>query len=145
MNILKKTADDFLNYMISYARNFDEHARKKVLTKNLEELIYNFNSKVDSDTIYIECVESEIDSLLTEYISMLSSKKYILSFVFVDRNNSVNVVKKLEVIKNLSESYKIMPTKTDDDKIRIYLAFYNAKFSQQFEVDLAAKMFFNTR
>ncbi len=76
---------------------------------------------------------------------MLSLKKYILSFVFVDRNNSVNVVKKLEVIKNLFESYKIMPTKTDDDKIRIYLAFYNAKFSQQFEVDLATKMFFNIR
>ncbi len=36
MNILKKTADDFLNYMISYARNFDEHARKKVLQKILK-------------------------------------------------------------------------------------------------------------
>ena len=142
MIILKKTADDFLSYMISYTNDFDEKTRKKVLSRNFDDLIYNFNSKVDGDTIYIECIESEVDTLLTDYISMLSAKKYIVAFVFVDRNNSVDIIKKLDVIKNLSESYRILPTKSNDDKIGIYLAFYNAKFSQKFEVDLATKIFF---
>lgn len=142
MIILRKTADDFLGYMISYTNDFDEKNRKKILSNNLQNLIRNFNSKVDNDTIYIECVESEVDSLLTDYISMLSAKKYIVAFVFVDRNNSVDIVKKLDVIKILSESYRILPTKANDNKIRIYLAFYNAIFSQKFEVDLATKMFF---
>lgn len=68
MIILKKTADDFLGYMISYTNDFDEKARKKVLSRNFEDLIHNFNSKVDGNTIYIECVENEVDSLLTDYI-----------------------------------------------------------------------------
>lgn len=142
MIILKKTTDDFLNYMISYTNDFDEKTRKKVISRNFEDLIYNFNSNVDRDTIYIECVESEVDSLLTDYISMLSAKKYIVAFVFVDRNNSVDIIKRLDKIKKLSESYRILPTKSNDDKIRIYLAFYNAKYSQKFEVDLATKLFF---
>ena len=142
MIFLKKTTDDFLNYMISYTNDFDEKTRKKVISRNFEDLIYNFNSKVDRDTIYIECVESEVDSLLTDYISMLSAKKYIVAFVFVDRNNSVDIIKRLDKIKKLSESYRILPTKSNDDKIRIYLAFYNAKYSQKFKVDLATKMFF---
>lgn len=141
MIILKKRTDDFLNYMISYTNDFDEKTRKKVISRNFEDLIYNFNSKVDKDTIYIECVESEVDSLLTDYISMLSAKKYIVALVFVDRNNSVDIIKRLDKIKKLSESYRILPTKSNDDKIRIYLAFYNARFSQKYEVDLAAKLF----
>lgn len=141
MIILMKTADEFLEYMISYIKDFDEKTRKKVLSGSFEDLIYNFNSKVDKDIIYIECVENEIHSLLKDYISMLSAKKYIVAFAFVDRNNSVDVIKKLEIIEKLSESYKIFPTKSNNDKIRIYFAFYNAKFSQKFEVDLAAKLF----
>lgn len=141
MIILRKTTDDVLNYMISYTNDFEEETRKKVISRNFEDLIYNFNSMVDRDSIYIECVESEIDTLLTDYISMLSAKKFIVAFVFVDRNNSVDIIKRLDKIKKLSESYRILPTKSNDDKIRIYLAFYNAKFSQKYEVDLAAKLF----
>lgn len=141
MIILRKTTDDVLNYMISYTNDFEEETRKKVISRNFEDLIYNFNSMVDRDSIYIECVESEVDTLLTDYISMLSAKKFIVAFVFVDRNNSVDIIKRLDKIKKLSESYRILPTKSNDDKIRIYLAFYNAKFSQKYEVDLAAKLF----
>ena len=65
----------------------------------------------------------------------------MVSFVFVDKNNPIDILKELEVIKNWSESYKIMPTNIPDNKITIYLAFYNAEFSQKYEVDLAAKLF----
>ena len=49
MIILMKTADEFLEYMISYIKDFDEKSRKKVLSGNFEDLIYKFNSKVDRD------------------------------------------------------------------------------------------------
>lgn len=140
MIILKKTADDFLNFIKLYIESFEEKARKKVLTNNLEKLIFNFHSKVKYDTIYIECIESKIESLLIEYITMLSKKRHIISFVCVDRQNSVYVVKTLEKIKELSETYRIMPTKIEDNKIRIFLAFYSKDYSQRFDVDLATKL-----
>lgn len=101
----------------------------------------NFTTKVENDAISIECTEDEVSSLLLDYINMLSAKKHIICFAFVDRNNSIDILKELDQIKNWTESFKIMPTNNVDNKIRIYLAFYNLKFSKKYEVDLAAQLF----
>lgn len=141
MIIKKQTANDILNQIIAYIGKFDKSKRPQVVTPKLKSVMHKFTSKVENDAIYIECTEDEVKSLLLDYLNMLSLKKHLVSFVFVDQNNPIDILKELEVIKNWSESYKIMPTNIPDNKITIYLAFYNAKFSQKYEVDLAAKLF----
>ena len=141
MVIKKQTANDILNQIVTYIGKFDKNKRPQIITPKLRALMHNFTAKVENEAIYIECTEDEVESLLLDYLYMLSSKKHIVSFVFVDQNNSIEIIKKLEVIRNWSESYKIMPTNILDNKITLYIAFYNAKFSQKYEVDLAAKLF----
>ena len=141
MVVKKQTANNILNKIVAYIGTFEKSKRPKIITPKLKAVMNNFTSKVENDAIFIECTEDEVESLLLDYISMLSSKKHIVAFVFVDQNNSVEILKKLEVIRCWSESYKIMPTNIPDNKISLYIAFYNAKFSQKYEVDLAAKLF----
>lgn len=141
MVIKKQTANDILNQIVTYIGKFDKNKRPQIITPKLKAVMHNFTAKVENEAIYIECTEDEVESLLLDYLYMLSSKKHIVSFVFVDQNNSIEIIKKLEVIRNWSESYKIMPTNILDNKITLYIAFYNAKFSQKYEVDLAAKLF----
>ncbi len=141
MVIKKQTANDILNQIVTYIGKFDKNKRPQIITPKLKAVMHNFTTKVENEAIYIECTEDEVESLLFDYLYMLSSKKHIVSFVFVDQNNSIEILKKLDVIRNWSESYKIMPTNILDNKITLYIAFYNAKFSQKYEVDLAAKLF----
>ena len=141
MIIKKQTANNILNQIITYIGEFDKNKRPQIITPKLKAVMHNFTTKVENEAIYIECTEDEVESLLFDYLYMLSSKKHIVSFVFVDQNNSIEILKKLDVIRNWSESYKIMPTNILDNKISLYIAFYNAKFSQKYEVDLAAKLF----
>lgn len=141
MVIKKQTANDILNQIVTYIGKFDKNKRPQIITPKLKAVMHNFTAKVENEAIYIECTEDEVESLLLDYLYMLSSKKHIVSFVFVDQNNSIEIIKKLEVIRNWSESYKIMPTNILDNKITLYIAFYNAKFSLKYEVDLAAKLF----
>ena len=141
MIIKKQTANNILNQIITYIGEFDKNKRPQIITPKLKAVMHNFTTKVENEAIYIECTEDEVESLLLDYLYMLSSRKHIVSFVFVDQNNSIEILKKLEVIRNWSESYKIMPTYILDNKITLYIAFYNAKFSQKYEVDLAAKLF----
>lgn len=141
MIIKKQTANNILNQIITYIGEFDKNKRPQIITPKLKAVMHNFTTKVENEAIYIECKEDEVEQLLLDYLYMLSSRKHIVSFVFVDQNNSIEILKKLEVIRNWSESYKIMPTNILDNKISLYIAFYNAKFSQKYEVDLAAKLF----
>ena len=141
MIVKKQTANNILNQIITYIGSFDENKRQKIITPKLKAMMHNFTTKVENEAIFIECTEDEVESLLLDYLYMLSSKKHIVSFVFVNQNNSIDILKKLEVIRYWSESSKIMPTNIPDNKISLYIAFYNAKFSQKYEVDLAAKLF----
>lgn len=104
--------------------------------KSVRELIqYAFN-KLD----YYEPLGMD-SSLLLDYINMLSAKKHVICLVFIDRQNSIDILKELDQIKNWTESFKVMPTNKVDNKIKVYLSFYNSQYSKKYEVDLAAQLF----
>ena len=143
MIINKSNRQEALKDILSYIERFDEQARKKLLNSGFDKMINNFKSQVEYDTITIECKEAEIESLLLDYIYMLSSKKHIITFVFVDKKNSIDILKKLEGIQYWSESYGVVPTNRIEDKIRIHIAFFNSHFAKSYDVDLAVKLFFD--
>ena len=141
MFINKSNRQEVLEDILSYIERFDEQTRKRLLNNGLEKMINNFKSHVEYDTISIECKESEIETLLLDYIYMLSSKKHIVTFVFVDKKNSIDILKKLEGIQYWSESYGVVPTNRIEDKIRIHIAFFNSNYAKTYDVDLAVKLF----
>ncbi|MCQ4022800.1 hypothetical protein [Ruminococcus sp. zg-924] len=141
MFINKNNRQEVLKDILSYIERFDKQTRKKLLNNGFEKMINNFKSQVEYDTISIECKEAEIESLLLDYIYMLSSKKHIVTFVVVDKKNSIDILKKLEGVQYWSESYVVVPTNKNEDKIRIYIAFFNSYFAKTYDVDLAAKLF----
>lgn len=141
MLVKKQTSNDVVNQIVSYISEFDKNNRQKIITPKLKGMMHNFTTKVEKDAIYIECTEDEVSSLLLDYINMLSAKKHIICFVFVDRNNSIDILKELDQIKKWTESFKVMPTNKVDNKIKVYLSFYNSQFSKKYEEDLAAQLF----
>ena len=79
--------------------------------------------------------------MLLDYINMLSAKKHVICLAFIDKQNSIDILKELDQIKNWTESFKVMPTNKVDNKIKVYLSFYNSQYSKKYEVDLAAQLF----
>lgn len=141
MIINRSNRQKALKDILSYIERFDEQTRKKLLNSGFEKMIKNFKSQVEYDTISIECKEAEIESLLLDYVYMLSSKKHIITFVFVDKKNSIDILEKLEGIHYWSESYGVVPTNINEDKIRIHIAYFNSNFAKTYDVDLAVKLF----
>ncbi len=141
MIVKKQTSNDVVNQIVSYISEFDKNNRQRIITPKLKGIMNNFTTKVENNAIYIECTEDEVSSLLLDYINMLSAKKHVICLAFIDRQNSIDILKELDQIKNWTESFKVMPTNKVDNKIKVYLSFYNSQYSKKYEVDLAAQLF----
>lgn len=141
MIVKKQTSNDVVNQIVSYISEFDKNNRQRIITPKLKGIMHNFTTKVENYAIFIECTEDEVSSLLLDYINMLSAKKHVICLAFIDRQNSIDILKELDQIKNWTESFMVMPTNKVDNKIKVYLSFYNSQYSKKYEVDLAAQLF----
>ena len=75
------------------------------------------------EALYIECDDSEIETLLYEYIKMLDKKHHLAIVTLVDRLSSVESIPKMNEVCKVATYYKIYPTSSLDSKIKILVAF----------------------
>ena len=75
------------------------------------------------EALYIECDDSEIETLLYEYIKMLDKKHHLAIVTLVDRLSSVESIPKMNEVCKVATYYKIYPTSSIDSKIKILVAF----------------------
>ncbi len=74
MVVKKQTANNILNQIVAYIGTFEKSKRPKIITPKLKAIMHNFTTKVENEAIFIECTEDEVESLLLDYLYMLSSK-----------------------------------------------------------------------
>ena len=75
------------------------------------------------EVLYIECDDSEIETLLYEYIKMLDKKHHLAIVTLVERLSSVESIPKMNEVCKVAAYYKIYPTSSIDSKIKILVAF----------------------
>ena len=99
-------------------KKIDESSRLSLV--NTVALI---KGRAKREALYIECDDSEIETLLYDYLKMLDKKHHLAIVTLVDRLSSVESIPKMNEVCKVAAYYKIYPTASVDSKIKILVAF----------------------
>ena len=99
-------------------KKIDETSRLSLV--NTVSLI---KGKAKREALYIECDDSEIETLLYEYLKMIDKKHHLAIVALIDRLSSVESIPKMNEVCKVAAYYKIYPTASEDSKIKILVAF----------------------
>ena len=99
-------------------KKIDESSRLSIV--NTVTLI---KGRAKREALYIECDDSEIETLLYDYLKMLDKKQHLAIVTLVDRLSSVESIPKMNEVCKVAAYYKIYPTVSIDSKIKILVAF----------------------
>lgn len=114
-------------------KRIDESSRLSIV--NTVTLI---KGRAETEALYLECDDSEIETLLYEYLKMLDKKHHLAIVALIDRLSSVESIPKMNDACKVAAYYKIYPTTTIDSKIKILVAFI-LDSSGLLDVDFAIK------
>lgn len=99
-------------------KRIDESSRLSIV--NTVTLI---KGRAEIEALYLECDDSEIETLFYEYIKMLDKKHHLAIVALIDRLSSVESIPKMNEVCKVAAYYKIYPTASEDSKIKILVAF----------------------
>lgn len=99
-------------------KKIDESSRLSLV--NTVTLI---KGRAKREALYIECDDSEIETLLYDYLKMLDKKHHLAIVTLVDRLSSVESIPKMNEVCKVAAYYMIYPTASVDSKIKILVAF----------------------
>jgi hypothetical protein len=105
---------------------------------NLVNTVALIKGRAKREALYIECDDSEIETLLYEYLKMLDKKQHLAIVTLIDRLSSVESIPKINEVCKIAAYYKIYPTTSIDSKIKILVAFLTDS-SGLLDVDFAIK------
>lgn len=90
---------------------------------SLANTVSLIKGRAKREALYIECDDSEIETLLYEYLKMLDKKHHLAIVTLIDRLFSVESIPKMNEVCKVAAYYKIYPTASVDSKIKILVAF----------------------
>lgn len=90
---------------------------------SLVNTVVLIKGRAKREALYIECDDSEIETLLYDYLKMLDKKHHLAIVTLVDRLSSVESIPKMNEVCKVAAYYKIYPTASVDSKIKILVAF----------------------
>lgn len=90
---------------------------------SLVNTVVLIKGRAKREALYIECDDSEIETLLYDYLKMLDKKHHLAIVTLVDRLSSVESIPKMNEVCKVAAYYKIYPTASVDSKIKILFAF----------------------
>ena len=90
---------------------------------SLVNTVVLIKGRAKREALYIECDDSEIETLLYDYLKMLDKKHHLAIVTLVDRLSSVESIPKMNEVCKVAAYYKIYPTASEDSKIKILVAF----------------------
>ena len=90
---------------------------------SLVNTVVLIKGRAKREALYIECNDSEIETLLYDYLKMLDKKHHLAIVTLVDRLSSVESIPKMNEVCKVAAYYKIYPTASVDSKIKILVAF----------------------
>ena len=144
MLINRTTRDVLLEIIKDYigclpVKKIEESSRLSIV--NTVTLI---KGRTKREALYIECDDSEIETLLYEYLKMLDKKHHLAIVTLVDRLSSVESIPKMNEVCKVAAYYKIFPTASIGDcRIKILVAFITDS-SGLLDVDFAINNVLNS-
>lgn len=90
---------------------------------SLANTVSLIKGRAKREALYIECDDSEIETLLYEYLKMIDKKHHLAIVALIDRLSSVESIPKMNEVCKVAAYYKIYPTASEDSKIKILVAF----------------------
>lgn len=128
-DVLREKLKDYVGCLL--VEKIDDSSRLSIF--NTVTLI---KGRTKREALYIECDDSEIETLLYEYIKMLDKKHHLAIVTLVDRLSSVESIPKMNEVCKVAAYYKIYPIASIDSKIKILVAFITDS-SELLDVDFA--------
>lgn len=90
---------------------------------SLANTVSLIKGRAKREALYIECDDSEIETLLYEYLKMIDKKHHLAIVALIDRLSSVESIPKMNEVCKVAAYYKIYPTASEDSKMKILVAF----------------------
>lgn len=129
-----------------YVKRLESGKIEERTFRRMKYMVSIINHDIDDKLTLIECGFDEINTLLHEYLSLISRKHHLLVCAFIGNNASIETVPMMRAICSVSEFYEILPAISEDDQVRIYIYYYSSsnKKAQMYDIDYSVKMFFNS-
>ena len=107
----------------------------------LEKAEKTFRELVDDGGVAIKCTAEELTTLASEYIRMLAKKHHLAICAFVEKGVSVYSVRQIERLKESAVYSVTLPYNSADDKIALFIYYYDAYEGEVYDIDLISKRF----
>lgn len=141
MEIIRCTRGAVVKEISRLKKRLSAASDKAKAVKALANAEKVFNSHVDNTCIAIRCDSDELTSLVVEYLEMLSNKHHLAICTFVEKGVSVYSVKQIERLKDYAVFSLTLPYNNSDDKIAIFVCYYDTYVGEMYDIDLISKRF----
>lgn len=141
MEIIKCTCGAVVKEISRLKKRLSNSSDKVKAVKALNNAEKIFSGHVDNNGIAIRCESDELNTLVTDYLDMLSKKHHLAICTFVEKGVSVYSVKQIERLKDYAVFSLTLPYNSTDDKIAIFVCYYDTYEGEMYDIDLISKRF----
>lgn len=138
MRIEKMTTFDMIQEIKNYAETFQKKDVTEKVYYSISSIYSSLKNNMNFDGLYVECSDTEIDDLVSDYITYLSGNKSLFLVFLIGKCVSVESIGKIKSFKDIAECVWLLPNShIDFNKISVFVADYSVEYSEIYDIDFA--------